>query len=91
MVTAEFWLSSKFTCTQITLMISRFHKESVDDGKSSNVNVDDKSFSASSFEEGESSKDNEGTILFLNRYTLMSYLKGLTHIYIFFFFHFYVR
>lgn len=60
-----------------------FHKESVDDGKSSNVNVDHKSSSASSFEEGEYSKDDEGTILFLNRYTLMCYLKCLTHIFIF--------
>ncbi|PWA52160.1 hypothetical protein CTI12_AA457280 [Artemisia annua] len=34
-------------------------KEPVDDGKSSNVNPDDKSFSSSSYEEGQSSKDIE--------------------------------
>lgn len=41
-------------------------KEPIDDGKSSNVNPDDKSFSSSSYEEGQSSKDIEGTILFFN-------------------------
>ena len=56
------------------------NKESVDHGKPSNVNADDKSFSTSSFEEGESSKDNEGTFLFLNLYTIFCHLNCLTHI-----------